>query len=73
MVQKKFEKFYYSVFSLNMHEMECFETQKKYSQLLFEDFVMFLLNLLIFAEVLNIPLFKKSEDGGENEQIVGST
>lgn len=45
-----------------MHELECFETQKKYSQLIFEDLIMILLNFFIFSEILNTP--KITEDLG---------
>ena len=38
-----------------MHEIECFETQKKYSQLIFEDLMMILLNFLMVTKILNTP------------------
>ena len=61
-VPKMFERIYLKVFGINMHEIECFETQKKYSQLVFEDFLMISLNLFMFLSILNVPQLTKEMD-----------
>ena len=50
---------YNRIFMLTFYEVESFEKQKKHTQLLFEDFIMLFLNILIGSGILQVPLLYK--------------
>lgn len=54
-----FEDFFEYFFNLNAFELENFEKQKKYTQVLFEDMLMFALQVLIYAKVVRVPLLSQ--------------
>jgi hypothetical protein len=59
---EKLERLYESFFDLNPNELENFEKQKKYIQVVFEDFLMVLLQLIIHLKWLNVPKMQPTGD-----------
>lgn len=54
-IQKVFQKKFEGLFGINEYEKENFKQQTKYSQLIFEDLLMLILDALIFSGVLRVP------------------
>lgn len=56
------EVYYEKLFDLNSVELENFEKQKKYIQVIFEDIIMVLLQAAVRLQILNVPKMIDSED-----------
>lgn len=72
--QEKLEILFENLFDLNSNELDNFEKQKKYIQVIFEDFLMVLLQLFIHLEILNVPKIKSAgPSGSETYQSLATT